>query len=82
MVTVLTVLNHGDRAHMITMEMFTKGFYVLGFDRTPDRDGDEEHKYLPRQGNVRVKARFIKPHAFCMLNFSDTLKSTAPETLQ
>ena len=28
---------------MITLEMFTKDFYVLGFDLTPDREADEEH---------------------------------------
>jgi len=29
-------IHHDDRAHMITLEMFTKGFYILGFDRTPE----------------------------------------------
>jgi len=28
---------------MITLEIFTKGFYVLGFDLTPDREADEKH---------------------------------------
>jgi hypothetical protein len=28
---------------MINLEMFTKGFYILGFDLTPDREVDEEH---------------------------------------
>jgi hypothetical protein len=46
---------------MITPEMFTKGFYVLGFDPTSDREADEEHISLPREGNVRIKARFKKP---------------------
>jgi hypothetical protein len=34
---------------MITLENFTKGFYILGFDLTPDREADEEHIILPRQ---------------------------------
>jgi len=38
-----TGLHHDDRVHMITLEMFTKDFYVLGFDLTPDREADEEH---------------------------------------
>jgi len=46
---------------MITLEMFTKGFYILGFDLTPDGEADEEHISLPRQGNVRIEARFNKP---------------------
>ena len=46
---------------MITLEMFTKGFYTLGFDLTPDREADEEHISLPRQGNVRIEALFKKP---------------------
>jgi len=32
-----TGIHHDDRAHMITLEMFTKGFYLLGFDLTPER---------------------------------------------
>ena len=52
---------HHDRAHMIKMEMFTKGFYVLGFDPTPDREADEQHISLRRQGNVRIEASFKKP---------------------
>ena len=47
-----------DRAHMITLEMFTKGFYILGFDITPVREADEEHINLPHQGIVRIEARF------------------------
>ena len=46
---------------MISLEMFTKGFYVFGFDLTPDREADKEHISLPRQGNVRIEARFKKP---------------------
>jgi hypothetical protein len=46
---------------MIRLEMFTKGFYILGFNLTPDREADEEHISLPRQGNVRVEALFKKP---------------------
>jgi len=46
---------------MITLEMFTKGFYVLDFDLTPNRQADEEHISLPRQGNVRIVTRFKKP---------------------
>jgi len=46
---------------MITLEMFTKRFYLLGFDLTPGREADEDHISLPRQGNVRIEARFKKP---------------------
>ena len=53
-----TGIHHDDRAHMITLEMFTKGFCVLGFDLTTDREADEEHICLPRQGNVCIEARF------------------------
>ena len=53
-----TGIHHDDRGHMITLEMFTKGFFILGFDLTPDREADEEHISLPRQGNVRIEARF------------------------
>jgi len=56
-----TGIHHDDHAHMITLEMFTKGFYILGFDLTPDREVDEEHISLPRQGNVRIEALFKIP---------------------
>jgi len=52
--------HHDDRVHMITLEMFTKGFYVLGFHLTPDREADEGHITLTRQGNVCTEARFKK----------------------
>ena len=44
-----TGIHHDNRAHMISFEMFTKGFYILGFDLTPDREADEEHISLPRK---------------------------------
>jgi len=56
-----TGIHHNDRVHMVSPEMLTKSFYVLGFDLTPDREADEEHIILPRQGNVPVYARFNKP---------------------
>jgi len=37
-----TDINHDNRAHMITLEIFTKGFYLFGFDLTPAREADEE----------------------------------------
>jgi hypothetical protein len=46
---------------VIISEIFTKGFYVLGVDQTPDREAQEEHISLPRQGNVRIEVRFKKP---------------------
>jgi hypothetical protein len=56
-----TGIHYDDRAHMITLDMFTKGYYELGFDLTPDREADEEHISLLHRGNVRIEARFIKP---------------------
>ena len=55
-----TGIYHNDCAHIITLEMFTKSFCILGFDLTPDREADEEHISLPRQGNVRIEALFKK----------------------
>jgi hypothetical protein len=56
-----TGIYHDDRSQMLTLEMFTKGFYVLGFDLTSDREADEEHISLPRQGNVPIEALFKNP---------------------
>jgi len=56
-----TGIQYDDRAHINTLEMFTKSFYVLGFDLTPDREVDEELTCLPCPGNLRVEARLKKP---------------------
>ena len=32
-----------DRAPMVTLEILTKGYYILRFDLTPVRQADEEH---------------------------------------
>ena len=32
----ITGIHHDDRAFMISLEVFTKGFYILDFDLTPD----------------------------------------------
>jgi hypothetical protein len=45
---------------MITLEMFTMVYYMLFFHLTPDRVADEEYVSLPRQGNMRIEARFKK----------------------
>jgi len=45
---------------MITLQMFTKGFYVLGFDLTRDREADEKHISLPCQGKLRIEPWFKK----------------------
>ena len=48
-----TVIHHDDRAHMITLEMFTKCFFVLGFDLTLDRESDEEPMFAA-SGKLRI----------------------------
>jgi hypothetical protein len=56
-----TGIHYGDRGHMITQEMFTKGYFILGFDLTPDREADEDHYSLTHRGNVTLEARFKEP---------------------
>jgi len=53
-----TGIYHVGRAHMINLEMFTKVFYVLGFDLTPDREADNEYISFLLQGNVSIEAHF------------------------
>jgi hypothetical protein len=36
-------IHHDDRDHIITLEIFTRDFYVLGFDLKTDRKSVEEH---------------------------------------
>jgi len=46
-------IHYVGRAHMFTLEIFTEGFCVLGFDLTPNREADKEHIILPCQGKIR-----------------------------
>ena len=39
--------HHDDRAHMITLQMFIRSYYILGSDITPNMQSDEEHISLP-----------------------------------
>ena len=55
-----TRIHHDDLAHMITMEMFTRTS-TSWFRLDTWEEDDEEHISLPRQGNVRIEARFNKP---------------------
>ena len=55
-----TGIHYDDHAHMITLEMFIKGFYELGFALTLDRKADREHISLPLQGNMRIETRLKK----------------------
>ena len=56
-----TGIYYDDRAHKISLKMFTRCFYVLVFDLTPDRQADKQHISLLRQGNSHNEARFKKP---------------------
>jgi len=53
-------IHHDDLAHMITLEMFNKGYYILGFDRTPDKEVGRSAYKPARHRNVRIDARFKK----------------------
>jgi len=82
-----TCIHYDDHAHTIILEMFAKIFSILGLDLTPDREVDEEHICLPRQGNMRIQTQFKKAlqepvTCIFMLNFRNTSKSTALETLR
>ena len=58
-----TGIHHDDRVHTITLEIFTKGYCILGSDLTQDREADDEHTSisLQRQGNMHIEARVKKP---------------------
>ena len=53
---------------MITLEMFTKGFYILGFDLKTGRTADEEYIRLHFQANVRIEARNL--HFVCWISWT------------
>jgi len=53
--------HHDDRAHMITIEMFTKVFYILGCDLTPFREAGKHHVSIRCSQKLCIVARFEKP---------------------
>jgi len=55
-----TGIHHFGRANMIILEIFTKGFCVLGFDLTHNREAYKEHIILPIQRKVRIEIRLKK----------------------
>jgi len=82
-----TGIHQDDHAHMITLEMFTNGFYTLGCDLTPDREADEEHTSFPGHGNVRIESQLKKPlpEPVTYILYDEFLvhvESITPETLQ
>ena len=57
--------HHDDRAHLITLEMLTKYYNILGFELTPDREAEEELKPLPsgkcaQCGTIEITATRIR----------------------
>jgi hypothetical protein len=56
-----TGIHHDDRAHLITLDIYTEGYYILSFELNPNRETDVEHISLPRQGNLRIEAWLKKP---------------------
>ena len=82
-----TGIYHVDRAHMITLEIFTNGFCVLGFDLTSNSEADKEDIFLPCQGKLGIEAHVKKQlpepiTCIFMLNFLDISRSKTPERLQ
>jgi hypothetical protein len=53
-----TRIQHDVRSRMINLAIFLEGFFMLGFDLTPDMSADEPHNSFLCQGNVRIEARF------------------------
>jgi len=41
--------------------MYIKGYFVLQFDLTPDRDASEGHTSFPENGDIGIELMFIKP---------------------
>jgi len=81
-----TAIHQDDRTHMFTLEIFTKGFYILGFDLTPDREADEKHISFPVREKCALRhgsKNAAEPvTSICMQNFLDTSKSTNLKTAQ
>ena len=42
-----TGIQHDVRAHIITLEKFTKGFYILDFDLTPESERGRRRAHEP-----------------------------------
>ena len=80
-------IHHDDHAHIISLEMSPKRFWILGFDLTSHREADVENISLTPQGNLRIETRFNKPlpePVTCILyaEFPGHIEIETLETLQ
>nr|CAD7424510.1 unnamed protein product [Timema monikensis] len=51
-------IHHQNNGHLITRDMFNKGYFMLAFDLTPDSAGQDSHTSLQTEGNVRFELQF------------------------
>nr|CAD7591474.1 unnamed protein product [Timema genevievae] len=51
-------IHHQKNRHLITRDMFNKGYFMLAFDLTPDTAGQDSHTSLHTEGNVRFELQF------------------------
>nr|CAD7194727.1 unnamed protein product [Timema douglasi] len=51
-------IHHQNNGHLITRDMFNKGYFILAFDLTPDSAGQDSHTSLQTEGNVRFELQF------------------------
>jgi hypothetical protein len=54
-------IHHSNSGLQITHEMYTKGFFMLLFDLTPDRSASESHTTYPENGTIRIETKFDNP---------------------
>ena len=54
-------IHHSNAGLQITHDMFTKGFFFLLFDLTPDMGASGAHASHPESGNLRLEMKFSKP---------------------
>nr|CAD7196558.1 unnamed protein product [Timema douglasi] len=45
-------IHHLNNGHLITRDMFNKGYFMLAFDLTPDSAGQDSHTCLQSEGNT------------------------------
>jgi hypothetical protein len=54
-------IHHSNSGLQITHDMYIAGYFMLLFDRTPDRGASEGQASQPDSGNIRIEIKFADP---------------------
>lgn len=57
-IAAATGILHTPQGNLIQENMFSKGYFILAFDLSPDQSNNQSNMLLASQGNIRLDIRF------------------------